>query len=290
MNAIEGENEVEMGGAEAAQVVPGDGNSTAPEEKSDDTLAKYRDENGELDAAAVMAALKQSEERLEGLRKKLADKEKTQAGARAEPAKPTEKANLIDGETSDNGEDKDSASDIQKPSLEEEMKEELAAIGDESDREFAEKFIGLLGRGGLTKEKAGELLSGLGELYQPEDPKKFFQEEMKKLGKDGKEIVGRVRMFRDEMVKTKEFDDSDIAALEQVTQTADGVRLLDKVLEKARAMDGGKFSHARAGDFSADSFSNADRIRLYEKAFAIRRTRPEESEAEVARLDRMFTK
>jgi hypothetical protein len=55
-------------------------------------------------------------------------------------------------------------------------------------------------------------------------------------------------------------------------------------------MDSGKFSHNRTGEFSSNDFSNADRIKMYEKAFALRRTNPDESEAEIARLDRMFTK
>jgi hypothetical protein len=118
----------------------------------------------------------------------------------------------------------------------------------------------------------------------------FFQNEMKKLGKDGKEVLNRVRAFRDSMKNSKEFGEEEIAALEQVTQTADGVRLIDRVLEKARTMDSGKFSHARTGEFSSDDFSNADRIKMYEKAFALRRTNPDESEAEIAKLDRMFTK
>jgi hypothetical protein len=252
-------------GAAAAQIISSEENSVKTADKSNDSLAKYRDENGELDTTAVMAALRQSEERLEGLRKKLADKEVRTGGK--EPA--AEKA---------------------APTLADEMREELEAIGDEEDRAFAEKFLGLLGKGGLTKEKAGELLNGLTELYQPEDPKAFFQNEMKKLGKDGNEVLNRVRAFRDTMRDSKEFSGEEIAALEQVTQTADGVRLIDRVLEKARAMDNGKFSHTRTGDFFADNFSNADRIRLYEKAYALRRTNPEESEAEVARLDRMFTK
>jgi hypothetical protein len=217
MNAIEKTGEsllAETDGADvAAQIVPGEENPAKPEEKSDDALAKYRDEEGELAADAVMAALRQSEERLEGLRKKLADKEvqkKSQESA-------TEKA---------------------APNLVDEMREELAAIGDEKDRAFAEKFVGLLAKGGLTKEKAGELLNGLTELYQPEDPKAFFQNEMKKLGKDGKEVLNRVRVFRDTMRDSKEFSGQEIAALEQVTQTADGVRLIDRVLEKARTMDG----------------------------------------------------
>jgi hypothetical protein len=271
MNAIDEASDTLLEEAtETAQAVPTEENTTKPEGKTDDALAKYRNEDGELDADAVMVALRQSEERLEGLRKKLADKEvRTKA---KEPA--PEKA--VPEKTA--------------PTLADEMKEELEAIGDEKDREFAEKFIGLLGKNGLSKEKANELLNGLTELYQPEDPKAFFQNEMKKLGKGGKEVLTRVRAFRDSMRDSKEFGEEEIASLEQITQTADGVRLIDRVLEKARTMDSGKFSHARTGEFSADDFSNADRIKMYEKAFALRRTNPDESEAEIARLDRMFAK
>jgi hypothetical protein len=280
MNAIEKTGESLLAEADgAAQVVPGEENTAKPEEKADDALAKYRDEDGELDADAVMAALRQSEERLEGLRKKLADTGEPRLAHRG-------KAPTLGTTSLPTSAEQSSGT----ASLAEEMAEDLKGIENQEDRAFAEKFIGLLGKNGLTKEKAGELLSGLNELYQPEDPKAFFQNEMKKLGRDGKEVLNRVRAFRDTMRDFKEFSGEEIAALEQVTQTADGVRLIDRVLEKARTMDSGKFSHTRAGDFSADNFSNSDRIRLYEKAYALRRTNPEESEAEVARLDRMFTK
>jgi hypothetical protein len=266
MNAVEEVKDGEMDGAEVEQSVPEEENAQMAERERADALAKYKNEDGTLKLEDILADLKNSEERLEGLRKKLADKEKGEN--KAEPTQPTEKT---------------------APTLEEEMKEELAAIGDESERAFAEKFIGLLGRGGLTKEKASELLSGLGELYQPEDPKEFFQNEMKKLGKDGKEMLNRVRSFRDAMRDSKEFGEEKISALEQITQTADGVQLIDKILEKARTMDSGKFSNRRP-DGAGEELGHEDRIRLYEKAFALRRTSPAESEAEVARLDRMFVK
>jgi hypothetical protein len=63
-----------------------------------------------------------------------------------------------------------------------------------------------------------------------------------------------------------------------------------KILEKARQMDSGKFSSYRPGSAADGELSHADRISMYEKAYALRRTNPTESQAEIARLDRMFAK
>jgi hypothetical protein len=170
------------------------------------------------------------------------------------------------------------------------MAEELKAIEDKEDKAFAEKFIGILGKSGLSKEKANEFLAELGGLQQKEDPKDFFRKEMEKLGKDGKEVLGKVRMFRDAMKNTREFNAEEIAALENLTQTADGVRLVGKILDKAKMLDNGKFSSQKPGDAGVENLSHAERIQLYQKAYALKRTNPEASRAEVARLDKMFAK
>jgi hypothetical protein len=217
----------------------------------DDPLEKYRAADGSINANGMLADLKQAEERLEGLRGKLSNP---------------------------------------KGVTVEEMADELKAIDDEEDREFAEKFIGLLGKSGLAKEKANELLAGLGELQQKEDPQEFFRKEMEKLGEDGKELLGKVRLFRDTVRNAKEFSDQELATLEEITQTADGVRLVGKILEKAKILDSGKFSSQKPGAAAVEDLSNADRIRMYEKAFALKHTNPAESLAEVARLDRMFAR
>jgi hypothetical protein len=216
-----------------------------------DALAKYRSADGTMDSGKILADLRQAEERLDGLQRKLDN-----------PVGVTV----------------------------EEMAEELEAIEDKEDREFAEKFIGLLGKGGLGKERATELLKGLAEINKPEDQKVFFRKELEKLGKDGKEVLGKVRQFRDTMRDAKEFSAEEVAVLEQVTQTADGVRLVAKILEKARLMDAGKFSNLRPTNTMGEELSNADKIRMYEEAFALKTTNPEKSRAEVARLDKIFAK
>jgi hypothetical protein len=86
------------------------------------------------------------------------------------------------------------------------------------------------------------------------------------------------------MRDSKEFGEEEIGTLEQVTQTADGVRLIAKVLEKAKLMDAGKFSNVRTEIAGGESISNAELIRLYEAAYALQRTDPEKSRVEVAKL------
>jgi hypothetical protein len=160
------------------------------------------------------------------------------------------------------------------------MKDELAAIGDGEARAFAEKFIGLLGKSGLSKEKASKLLGGLAEIQRPEDPKVFFAKELEKLGPDGKEIIGRMRRFRDAMRDSKEFDEEEIAELERAPQPGEG---LWGALQCS--MRPGRSPYGPCG-----LSSHADRIAMYEKAYALHRTNPSESRAEIARLDRMFAK
>jgi hypothetical protein len=260
--------------------------------KTKDTPEKYRRSDGSVNAEGILADLRRAEERLEGLRKKLADTGEPRLAHRgkAPTLGTTSLPNGSDGETAAG--ERGEAGAEQNPgtaSLAEEMAEELKGIDNKEDRAFAEKFIGLLGKNGLTKEKAADLLQGLTELYEPEDPKVFFKKEMEKLGADGKEVLGKVRMFRDAMRDAMEFNAEEIGALEQVTQTAEGVRLVGKILEKARQMDSGKFSSYRHGAAGGEDLSHSDRIRMYEKAYALQRTNPSESQAEIARLDRMFT-
>jgi hypothetical protein len=63
-----------------------------------------------------------------------------------------------------------------------------------------------------------------------------------------------------------------------------------KVLDRARSLDNGKFSNYRPSTTGGEELSHADRIALYEKAYALHHTNPSESKAEIARLDRMFAK
>jgi hypothetical protein len=93
------------------------------------------------------------------------------------------------------------------------------------------------------------------------------------------------------MRDSKKFvEEEEIGTLEQVTQTADGVRLIAKVLEKAKLMDAGKFSNVRPGIAGGEKMNNANLIRLYDAAYALQRTDPEKSRVEIARLDQMLAK
>ena len=105
----------------------------------------------------------------------------------------------------------------------EEMAEELGKIQDEEDKKFAENFIKVLGKSGFDKKRADEFLKDLAGVFEPEDPTAFFKKELGKLGPSGREIIEKARTFRDEMRKTEEFSEEDVAALEQMTQT-DGDR------------------------------------------------------------------
>jgi hypothetical protein len=172
----------------------------------------------------------------------------------------------------------------------EDLAEELKDIEGEEDKKLAEKFVEILSRSGVDKKAAKDLLKNMGELYQPEDPKEFYRSEMEKLGKDGGELIGGLRQFRDAMKQQSDWSPEDFEAMDAITQTADGVRLISKVLRSADRMKAGQFSTYAPERESAEDLSNRDRIGMYERAFSLQQTDPEKSRQELNRLARMFEK
>jgi nicotinic acid mononucleotide adenylyltransferase len=92
------------------------------------------------------------------------------------------------------------------------------------------------------------------------------------------------------MKEQSDWTPEDLATLESVTQTADGVRLLSKVLRSADRMKAGQFSTYAPQKESAENLTNRDRIAMCERAYAMPRTNPEEARQELNRLARMFEK
>jgi hypothetical protein len=173
------------------------------------------------------------------------------------------------------------ATEKQRPVTAEDLAEELQGLESEEDKQFAGKFVEMLSKVGVDKKAAKELLHGIGELYKPEDPKEFYQKEMEKLGPKGKELVGELKQFYAAMKEQRDWTPEDFAALEAVTQTADGVRLVSKVLRSADRMKAGQFSTYTAQKESAENLTNRDRIGMYERAYAMQRTNPEEARQEL---------
>jgi hypothetical protein len=171
----------------------------------------------------------------------------------------------------------------------EDLKDGLGDIEDSKDKEFAEKFIDLLGKAGASKERAEEFLKGLAEIYQAEDPKTIYKNELKKLGKDGEPLLRELRQFRDLVRKSGKWEDGDIQALENATQTADGVRLIAKVLHSADVLKSGDFSAYRTSSNGKTEITNAEKISMYDRAYALRKTNPQDGEAELARLGKLFS-
>ncbi|MDR2341024.1 MAG: hypothetical protein LBD72_01665 [Puniceicoccales bacterium] len=92
------------------------------------------------------------------------------------------------------------------------------------------------------------------------------------------------------MKEQSDWTPKDFSALETITQTADGVRLLSKVLRSADRMKAGQFFTYAPKNESAEDLTNRDRIAMYERAYAMQRTNPEEARQELNRLARMFEK
>ncbi|MDR0727741.1 MAG: hypothetical protein LBF26_02500, partial [Puniceicoccales bacterium] len=143
---------------------------------------------------------------------------------------------------------------------------------------------------GVDKRAAKDLLKSMGDLYPPEDPKEFYQKEMEKLGKDGGKLIDELRQFSAAMKEQSDWTPEDLATLEAVTQTADGVRLVSKVLKSAERIKAGQFSAYAPAKEKVEDLSNRDRIAMYERAYAKERTHPEEARQELNRLARLFEK
>jgi hypothetical protein len=219
-----------------------------------DPIAKYRDGNGNVLTEKIMEDLRATEERYNSLRRKLSE--------------PTR----------------------EKAVAPEDMADELRALDEGADRAFAENLIQLMGKSGLSKGKAEEFLNGLADIAAPEDAKTSYDREMKKLGEDGKAALAKVKSFHDTMRDSREFSQEETNALLQTTQTADGVRLIAKILEKAQTMNSGKFSNYRQEAESPGNMSQNEKINMYARAYAMERTDREGARAEIARLDKMFSK
>jgi hypothetical protein len=233
---------------------PMPGAETLQEPEVQRAEATAKDTATEADGEKLLADLRALEQNYEKLRKKLAATEKSQ------------------------------------PVTAEDLAEELEGIEGEEDKKFAGKFVEILSKSGVDKKAAKDLLKSMGELYQPEDSKEFFRKEMEKLGKDGKELIGELRQFRDAMKQQSDWTPEDFEALEAVTQTADGVRLMSKVLRSANLMKAGQFSTYAPERESAEDLSNRDRVGMYERAYSLQRTDPEKARQELNRLARMFEK
>jgi hypothetical protein len=172
----------------------------------------------------------------------------------------------------------------------EDLAEELGGIEDESDRQFAEKFIGALGKAGLEGKRAKEFLGELGKLYKEEDPKAVYERELEKLGGEKEEVLGPVHRFRDAMKESGDWKEEDFKALERATETADGVRLIAKILRSAHATRAGQFSVQNPGGTPTGESSLQEKIDLYSRAYALQRTDPAAAQAELSRLAKLYEK
>jgi hypothetical protein len=238
---------------QSAQQPTADGKAAqASEVQVTEAIAEGAGTEEEFDDEKLLTDLRELQKNYEGLRKKLAAAEKSQ------------------------------------PVTAEDLAEELEGIEGEEDKKFAGKFVEILARSGVDKKAAKDLLKNMGELYQPEDPKEFFRKEMEKLGKDGKELIGELRQFRDAMKQQSDWAPEDFEAMDAITQTADGVKLMSKVLRSAKQMKAGQFSTYAPERESAEDLSNRDRIGMYERAFSLQQTDPEKARQELNRLARMF--
>jgi hypothetical protein len=257
--------EANSGGEEGAGSLIGDGHpvgsegntveGTRPEAGQDPLTEKYRREDGVLDADKIFSDLKDLQKNYQGLRKKLSDRENA------------------------------------KPVSWEELKGELGELGElsgDEEKKFAEKFVGLLGKIGARKEQAVEFLKELGTLGAEDNPKEFYSKELAKLGQEKDVLIGDLRRFRDTVRDSGQWSKEDVAALETATQTADGVRLIHKVLHSTNLQSAGKFSPRAPAKGESANATLEEKITAYEAAFALRRRDPTAGRAEINRLNKLY--
>jgi hypothetical protein len=226
----------------------------AVETIADELTAKYQGEGGAIDTGRVFNDLRELQKNYDGLRQKLSKAES--------PKKLTV----------------------------EDFAEELGELEDDDDKEFAGRFIEMLGMAGVDKKGAKDLLKNLSELHPAEDTKEFARKEIEKLGKQGQETLAEVRRFYDGMKAQRDWAPEDLAVLEEVTQTADGVKLVAKILHSADRLRAGQFSTYVPDKQDPTNLSQRDKIAMYERAYAMRRSKPEEAQQEINRLDKIFEK
>ncbi|MDR3117588.1 MAG: hypothetical protein LBT98_03390 [Puniceicoccales bacterium] len=226
----------------------------SPTEK-DPLAEKYRREDGALDADKIFSDLKDLQKNYQGLRKKLSDREN---------AKP-----------------------VSWEDLRGELKE-LGELSGEEEKKFAERFVGLLGKIGARKEQAVEFLKELGTLGAEDNPKEFYSKELAKLGNERDALISDLRRFRDAARNSGQWSQEDVAALETATQTADGVRLIHKILHSTNLRSAGKFSPMAPAKGESANVSNEEKITAYEAAIALSRRDPAAGKAEMRRLNRLY--
>jgi hypothetical protein len=105
----------------------------------------------------------------------------------------------------------------------------------------------------------------------------------------GKDVlIGDLRRFRDTVRDSGLWSKEDVAALETATQTADGVRLIHKVLHSTNLQSAGKFSPRAPAKGESANATLEEKITAYEAAFALRRRDPTAGHAEINRLNKLY--
>jgi hypothetical protein len=242
--------------------VPGterDGENSQPAEPAqqkpgtDPLTEKYRRADGALDTEKIFSDLQDLQKNCQGLRKKLSE----------------------------------SAKEVAKPVTLEDLRGELGDLSGEEEKRFAEKFVGLLGKVGAGKDQAVELLRGLGELGN-EDPKEFYGKELAKLGSEGETLLRDLRRFRDTVRDSGSWTKEDVNALEMATQTAEGVRLIHKILHAKDLQSVGKFSPRAPVKGESGNATLQEKIAAYEAAYALEKRDPAAARTEIRRLNKLY--
>jgi serine/threonine-protein kinase RIO1 len=224
-----------------------------PQLRENDAFKEYRKDDGAYDMDRIFKDMTSERERADGLRRKMSE---------AKKPKPF-------------------------------GVEDLSIDVPEDEKETMTNLVKSFNEIGISKEQTETIFSKLAEMLPSEEEQQKSLEEVRKselakLGSDGEKIINDLRNLQTTMVANKVWDDGHVQAFQEIVSTANAAKMFHTLPENINVIRAGNFSSMSPGRAPTETYSQADQVAMYKKAFDIMRTNKTDGELEVRRLDKLF--
>lgn len=223
------------------------------QQPSSSAFDSYKSQDGDYDMDRIFKDMSSERERADGLRRKLAEPKKHKPFAT----------------------------------------DDLSIKVPEEEMETMSDLVNTFNELGMSKDQAEKIFSKLSELVpseeeQQKDLEDVRKSELQKLGADKEKIINDLKNLQTTMVANKVWDDGHVQAFHDIVSTANAAKMFHSLMENIDVIRAGNFSSMSPGQSPLETYSQADQVAMYKKAFDTMRGNKTDGELEIRRLDKLF--